>query len=129
MRGTDNEVTAARQLADALVRFLAAVADGTLARLAQRPREEITVRLEQPPAVPAPEPPQSVAPPPPGRPERLLLTAKEAAAFLSIGGRLLWSMSAPRGPIPIVRIGRSIRYASTDLEAFVNRSRIRPRKG
>lgn len=50
---------------------------------------------------------------------RLLLTVKEAAAALGISERLLWSMSAPRGPIPAVKIGRSVRYPLEALKAFV----------
>jgi len=31
----------------------------------------------------------------------------------------LWGLSAPRGPIPVVRLGRSVRYDLRDLEEFI----------
>jgi len=51
--------------------------------------------------------------------ERLLLTPREAAYKLSISLRHLWGLSAPRGPIPVVRLGRRTGYRPQDLEAFV----------
>jgi len=52
-------------------------------------------------------------------PVRLLLPTREAAEALSISERTLWSLTEPRGPIPCVRIGRSVRYHVADLEAYV----------
>ena len=49
----------------------------------------------------------------------LLLTPKEAARSLGISERLLWGRSAPRGEIPVVRIGRSVRYSLDDLRSFI----------
>lgn len=49
----------------------------------------------------------------------LLLTAPEAAKALRISPRLLWSMSFPRGPIPAVKLGRSVRYPVEGLKAFI----------
>jgi len=40
----------------------------------------------------------------------LLLTPKQAAAALAVSPRTLWSLTAPRGPIPAVRLGRLVRY-------------------
>jgi excisionase family DNA binding protein len=51
---------------------------------------------------------------------RLLLTAREAAAYLAISERTLWSLTAPRGPIRVVRIGRTVRYDRRDLLVFVD---------
>ena len=51
---------------------------------------------------------------------KLLLTAREAAAALSISARSLWGMTHPRGPIPAVRIGRSVRYDKRDLLAAID---------
>ncbi|MEX0701299.1 MAG: helix-turn-helix domain-containing protein [Planctomycetales bacterium] len=51
--------------------------------------------------------------------DRLLLSPREAAEALSISPRSLWALSAPRGPIPTVRIGRSVRYSPTDLSAWI----------
>jgi hypothetical protein len=52
-------------------------------------------------------------------PIQLLLTSKQAATALGIGERLLWSMTAPRGPIPVVRLNRAVRYPLDALRAFV----------
>ncbi|XVJ59716.1 MAG: helix-turn-helix domain-containing protein [Tepidisphaera sp.] len=55
----------------------------------------------------------------------LLITAKEAAKYLSIGERTLWQMSAPRGPIPCVRFGGAVRYPVDDLKTVVKRMSAR----
>jgi len=52
-------------------------------------------------------------------PVRLLLQTREAAEALSISERTLWSLTAPRGSIPVVKIGRAVRYHVRDLEAFI----------
>jgi len=50
---------------------------------------------------------------------KLLLSAREAARALSISERTLWGLSAPRGPIPIVRIGlKGVRYSLRALQQF-----------
>ena len=98
MKPTDNEIASARRLADALLAFVSAVEIG----MAQRHNEA--------PAVQSPETNSR---------EKLLLTSREAAEALSISGRTLWQMTSPRGPIPVVRIGTSVRYAIEDLAAVV----------
>jgi hypothetical protein len=50
---------------------------------------------------------------------RLLLPGREAARVLSISERLLWSLTAPRGPIACVRLGRRVLYPVASLEAFI----------
>ena len=59
------------------------------------------------------------APPGPGP---LLVTAREAARMLSIGERTLWTLT-DRGEIPVVRIGRLVRYHIADLHAWINRAK------
>ena len=58
-----------------------------------------------------------------GRLRPLLLTAAQAAEVLSIGRtavyQLVWS-----GELKPVRIGRSVRFAVDDLEAFVSAKRV-----
>lgn len=54
---------------------------------------------------------------------KLLLTPPEAAERLSISERKLWDLTAPRGPIPSVRIGRSVRYYLADLTAWIESER------
>lgn len=48
----------------------------------------------------------------------ILLSAREAAKVLALSERTLWGLTAPRGPIPTARIGRSVRYRLSDLETF-----------
>jgi excisionase family DNA binding protein len=67
---------------------------------------QITNRIETTPDAPASLP-------------RLLLSPRDAAKALSISERTLFSISAPRGPLPVVKIGRSVRYHFADLEAYI----------
>jgi predicted DNA-binding transcriptional regulator AlpA len=53
----------------------------------------------------------------------LLLSAREAARALSICEKSLWTLTAPRGPIPCIRIGRSVRYSPTDLQSWIARQK------
>ncbi len=48
-----------------------------------------------------------------------LYSVKEAAAYLSLSQRTVWEMTAPRGELAVVKLGRSVRYRPEDLEAFV----------
>jgi hypothetical protein len=57
-----------------------------------------------------------------------LLDAQQAAAALNISERTLWDLEAPRGPIPLVRIGRRKMFDVRDLQAFVD-SRKTPAVG
>lgn len=50
----------------------------------------------------------------------LLMKPRDAAKALGISERSLWSISEPRGDIPVVRIGRSVRYSVRDLEAWID---------
>jgi hypothetical protein len=52
-------------------------------------------------------------------PPMLLLRPAEAAKTLQISPRVLWARSAPRGDIPVVKIGRSIRYSVAALEMWI----------
>ena len=52
-----------------------------------------------------------------------LLTIKEAAKILSISQRSCWTITHPRGPLPCVRIGRSVRYATDDLRSYIDAQR------
>jgi hypothetical protein len=49
----------------------------------------------------------------------LLVDSAEAARMLSVSTRTLWSRTAPRGPIPVVRVGRLTQYAIEDLRAYI----------
>jgi len=47
-----------------------------------------------------------------------LLTAKQAAAYLAISERKLWSITK-ENRIPVVKIDRSVRYDIGDLNLFI----------
>jgi predicted DNA-binding transcriptional regulator AlpA len=52
--------------------------------------------------------------------ERLLLTAKEAAALLGMNRKTLWNHTAPRGAcIPSVPVGRFLRYSKATLKRWI----------
>ena len=57
--------------------------------------------------------------------ESLALRPREAAKALSISDRTLWGLTAPRGPIPCVRVGigkrRTVLYPLADLRAWLSR--------
>jgi hypothetical protein len=54
----------------------------------------------------------------------LALRPREAARVLNISARHLWGLTAPRGPIPCVRLGRGRRkavlYVLDDLKAWLS---------
>jgi excisionase family DNA binding protein len=51
-----------------------------------------------------------------------LMTVKEAAKYLCISERKLWSMTQA-GEITAVRFGRTVRYDIKDLENFIQRAK------
>jgi hypothetical protein len=56
---------------------------------------------------------------------RLLLTRREAAEALGVSQRFLWDLTAPRGPLPAIRlpgrgVSRSLRYDVRDLLAWID---------
>jgi len=57
-----------------------------------------------------------------------LLPPRDAARALAVSPRTLWGLTSPRGPIPCVRIGRAVRYALADLQAFAERQTQRGRQ-
>ncbi|HMQ14579.1 MAG TPA: helix-turn-helix domain-containing protein [Phycisphaerae bacterium] len=50
---------------------------------------------------------------------RLALRPKEAAAALSIGERLLWSLTN-RGAIPHIKLGKCVLYPVAELERWLS---------
>ncbi len=48
--------------------------------------------------------------------------------MLGISERTLWQLSAPRGPIPLIRVGRSIRYDLDDVKAALSEMKSRPKR-
>jgi len=120
MKPTDDEIVAARSLADALLAFMAAVEVGRAQRHASRTPE----RSEGSDMALAAQVPGTTKRGQSNAKHKILLKAPEAAEALSISNRTLWDMTAPRGPIPVVRIGTSVRYAIEDLAAAVAALRI-----
>jgi excisionase family DNA binding protein len=59
--------------------------------------------------------------------DRLLLTARDAAFALAISERTLWSLTR-LGLIPVVRLGRSVRYDRADLQRFIDAQKCNARK-
>ena len=57
--------------------------------------------------------PANMAPP-------ALLTIHDAAEYLRVSARTMYSLTRPRGPIPCVRCGpRGVRYTVAALERFI----------
>jgi hypothetical protein len=56
---------------------------------------------------------------------RLALRPAEAAKALGISARTLWGLTAPRGPIPCLRIGhgkrQTVLYPVAELQAWLSR--------
>ena len=57
---------------------------------------------------------------------KLLIKVTEASQALSISERKLWELTTS-GEIPSVRIGRSVRYAVDDLNAWINEKKANGR--
>lgn len=55
--------------------------------------------------------------------EPALLKPKEAAEFLSVSERSLWTLMR-NGEIPHIRIGKSVRYLVKDLESWIETKRV-----
>ena len=57
--------------------------------------------------------------------ESLALRPREAAKALGISARTLWGLTAPRGPIPCLRIGhgkrQTVLHPVADLQAWLSR--------
>jgi excisionase family DNA binding protein len=52
-----------------------------------------------------------------------LLDVPEAATYLRLGRTKLYELLAPGGPLQPIRIGRAVRIARQDLDAYVERLR------
>jgi excisionase family DNA binding protein len=52
-----------------------------------------------------------------------LLIARDAAGYLAISERKLWAMSKAK-TIPVVRLGRAVRYDRQDLDAFIQQAKM-----
>jgi len=52
-----------------------------------------------------------------------LLTPRETAKALAISERTLWALTQ-QGDIPVVRIGRSVRYDPRDLNEWIEKQKV-----
>lgn len=55
-----------------------------------------------------------------------LVRVKEAAAMLGVSIRTVYELAAPGGPIPCYRVGRTLSFASADLDAYLQSCRHEP---
>lgn len=55
-----------------------------------------------------------------------LLKPRDAAKRLAVSERTLWSQTEPRGLIPVVRIGKAVRYSPDALDAYVRAQMAQP---
>lgn len=115
MPATDQEIIAARQLGEALLRFLVAWEEGGSKRRAQTPHVASNIASSIPTKEPTTDPQRGRR----AEPEQLLLTLLESAKMLRVSDRHLRKMSYPNGPIPVVRIGNRLLYARKDIEAAI----------
>lgn len=56
----------------------------------------------------------------------LALRPREAAKALGISERTLWGQTAPRGPLPCVRLGRSVVYPVEALQGWLRQASSTP---
>jgi predicted DNA-binding transcriptional regulator AlpA len=56
------------------------------------------------------------------------VTEKQAAKYLGLSMRTLQALRFYRRPPPYVKLGRSVRYLMSDLQAFLLNNRIDPNK-
>lgn len=56
--------------------------------------------------------------------QKLLIDTKEAAEFITVSPRTLWSLTFEREPgLPFVRVGRLIRYDPQDLREWISENK------
>ncbi|MBX7135150.1 MAG: helix-turn-helix domain-containing protein [Fimbriimonadaceae bacterium] len=114
---SQSEEYAVRQFAAAMLGFVKAVRTADNARLVGEFRRIATethgsevATLRNQPAV-----------------KPLLLNVRQAAKSLAISTGTLFNLTAPRGPIPAVKIGARVCYAVLDLEQAIERFRVKPK--
>jgi predicted DNA-binding transcriptional regulator AlpA len=56
---------------------------------------------------------------------KLLLRADEACDAMSVCRKTLYSLTAPRGPIPVVKIGKTgLRYSVAAINAWIEQQQL-----
>jgi excisionase family DNA binding protein len=56
-------------------------------------------------------------------PAPVLMMARDAAAALSVCQKTLWALTRD-GKLPVVRIGRAVRYDVADLRRFIEAAKV-----
>ena len=59
-----------------------------------------------------------------GQDGKLVMSVSEAAEALGISERTLWQNTAPRGGIPVVKVGRRVLYDPQDLRVWLNSQKL-----
>ncbi len=60
---------------------------------------------------------------PDGHVRPLLLTPRQAAKVLAVSERTLWTLTKTK-KVRCVRLGRSVRYHTADLEELIDRQKV-----
>jgi hypothetical protein len=81
------------------------------------------------PRMTAARPPEHPRTQPSDESKPLLLDAIQAAKSLSISKGTLFNLTAPRGPIPAVKIGTRVCYTLPDLERAIEALKVKPSPG
>lgn len=102
------QVNAIHDLGEAFLRFLL-----TICSASTKVETQVLSRQPMPPT-----PPNEVA-----TVQTLLVGIREAARLLSVSERTLWKLTAPRGPIPVVRLGKAVRYSVDDLREWLKKAK------
>ncbi len=118
-----SEEEAVRQFALATIGLLKTLRASDSSRLLAEIRQ-LTDRM---PKVAAARPPQPPRPQDSDEAKPLLLDARQAAKSLSVSKGTLFNLTAPRGPIPAVKIGTRVCYSVTDLERAIETLKVKPK--
>lgn len=57
--------------------------------------------------------------------KRRLMTLKEVARLFNVSERTVWANTSPRGPIPVIHIGNSIRYSPDEIQDWIKRQIVK----
>lgn len=116
------EEEAVRHFASATLRLLKAIQVSETSRLLAEIRQ-LTKAL---PRVTAVQPVESSRSQALEESKPLLLNVSQAAKSLSVSKGTLFNLTAPRGPIPAVKMGARVCYAVKDLERAIETLKVKP---
>jgi excisionase family DNA binding protein len=55
---------------------------------------------------------------------KFLLSVAETAKALGLSRKKLWEITAPRGDLPCIRVGRRVLYSPADVVAWIERQKL-----